>query len=111
MDSYTAVCRISDAQCTPVGEEGRLTARMEENDIVVPPPPAVPHERDQSGEPLAGIDRIEHESFERTRQPDRLDGRVMRDAVSRPGVPGHDLHIPRIEWCVKQVGSGLRVSD
>src|SRR5215468_11049266 len=40
-----------NAQRAAVGEQGRLPARVEENDVVVRLPPPCPHERDETREP------------------------------------------------------------
>src|SRR5262249_3868276 len=100
-----------DAQRAPVGEEGWRTAGVEKNDIPARLPPPCPHERDQASEPFAGVDRIEPEAFERTRQLHRLNRRIVRDTVSWSGVAGDDLDVRLIERCIKQMGSGLRISD
>src|SRR5262249_20872160 len=100
-----------DGQRASVGEEGWRTARVEENDVVVWPPTSCPYECDETSKPFARVDRVKHEGFEGARQFNRLDCRVMRDAISGSGVAGYDLHICVIERRVKQVGSCLCVFD
>jgi hypothetical protein len=100
-----------DGQRASVGEEGWRTARVEENDIVVWLPPSCPYEGDETSKPFARVDRVKHEAFEGTRQFDRFDCRVMRDAIRRSGVAADDLHICLIERRLKEVGSGICVSD
>jgi len=84
---------------------------VEENDIVVWLPPSCPYEGDETSKPFARVDRVKHEAFEGTRQFDRFDCRVMRDAIRRSGVAADDLHICLIERRLKEVGSGICVSD
>src|SRR5262245_6058369 len=103
--------RRLDGQRASVGEEGWRTARVEENDVVVWLPPSCPYECDETSKPFARIDRVKREGFEGTRQFDRFDCCVMRDAISRSGVAGDDFHIFVIERRLKEVGSGSCVSD
>jgi hypothetical protein len=84
---------------------------MQEYNVVIRLPPARSHERNEPSEPLAGVDRIEHEGFKGTCQFDRLDRRFMRDTVSRSGMAGDDLHVGFIQRRPKQARSGLRISD
>jgi hypothetical protein len=77
-----------DGQRASVGEEGWRTARVEENDVVAWPPPSCPYECDETSKPFARVDRVKREGFEGTRQFDRFDCCVMRDAKSRSGVAG-----------------------
>src|SRR6516165_11910131 len=100
-----------DGQRASVGEEGWRTARVEENDVVAWPPPSCPYECDETSKPFARVDRVKREGFEGTRQFDRFDCCVMRDAISRSGVAGDDFHICVIERRLKEVGSGFCVSD
>src|SRR4029453_17684161 len=100
-----------DGQRASVGEEGWRTARVEKNDVVVWLPPSCPYKCDETSKPFTRVDRVKHKGFEGTRQFDRLDCRVMRDAISRSSVAGDDLHICLIERRLKEVGSGICVSD
>jgi hypothetical protein len=75
--------RRLDGQRASVGDEGRRTARVEKNDVVVRLPPSCPYECDEASKPFARVDRVKHEGFEGTRQFDRFDCRVMKDAISR----------------------------
>ncbi len=69
-----------DGQRASVDEEGRRSACVEKNDVVVWLPP---FECDETSKPFARVDRVKHEGFEGTRQFDRFDCRVMKDAISR----------------------------
>src|SRR5262245_20624450 len=84
---------------------------MNENHVVIRLPPSCAYERNQTSKPFARVDWIKYESFQGTPQFDRLEGRVMRDAISRSTVTGDDLHVRLIERYLKQVGSGLGISN
>jgi hypothetical protein len=77
---------------------------VDEDDIGVRRPASGADQRDQPGKTLAGVDRIERQRLQPTGQPDRLDGRVVRDAVGRAGMAGDDLDASGIEAQVEQVG-------
>src|SRR5262249_41003412 len=100
-----------DGQGASVGEEGWRTARVEENDVVVWLPPSCPYECDETSKPLARVAGVKHGGLGGPRQFDGFDCRFMRDAISRSGVAGDDLHICLIETRLKKVGSGICVSD
>jgi len=51
--------RRSDAEHALVGEQRRLTAGMDENDIRAGSPSPCPDERDQARQSLAGVDRVQ----------------------------------------------------
>ena len=93
-----------DGQRASVGEEGWRTARVEENAVVAWPPPSCPYECDETSKPFARVDRVKREGFEGTRQFDRFDCCVMRDAISRSGVAGDDFHICVIEHGIRAMG-------
>ena len=102
---------VLDGQRASVSEEGRRTPRVKKNDVVVWLPKSRPNQCDETSKPFASVDRVKDEGFKGTRQFDRLDGRVMNDAITRSGVAGDDLHICLIERRLKKVGSGICVSD
>ncbi len=54
-----------------IGEQGGRAAGMEEDDIVIRRPAAGPDQRDQPGQSLARIDRIEDQRFQ-PRAPSRI---------------------------------------
>jgi hypothetical protein len=93
-----------DGQSASVGEEAWRTAGVEENNVVIRLPPARAHERDQPSEPLAGVNRIEHEGFngaiqtlcERLRQEGRRPYLVPYGVSNALGAVGYASAIDEI---------------
>src|SRR5471032_1954277 len=54
-----------------VGEQRGRAARMDEDDILILRPAPALHQRDQPRQPLARIDRVEHQPLEPRAEPDR----------------------------------------
>jgi hypothetical protein len=77
--------RRSEREQIEIGEQCRRAAGVHEDDVVVARPPLLADQRDESGQPLAGVDRLENQRLQLRLQLDRVDRRRVRDAVGRSG--------------------------
>ena len=86
---------------TLIGKQGRRSTRVNEDDIVSLLPASVADERDQAGQTFSGVHRIKRKPFQAPGEPDRLDGRLVRNAVRRTGVASYDVHSRLVERYVQ----------